>query len=247
MSRTTDKIERFDFLPGRSIAGKYTVESRLGGGWEGEVYKVIENKTGIQRAAKLFYPQRNPRDRTVTIYARKLDRLRRCSIVIDYHHWETIRHRGTPITCLISDYVTGELFNHFVARHPGRRLHPFEALHLLYTLVQGLEEIHALREYHGDLHEENVLVERRGIYFDVKLVDFYHWGRSTSAFLRDDVVFAVRLLYESVGGRRRYADQPAEIKAICRGLRKDLIIRAFPTARALRQHLETFRWEDAGR
>ena len=76
------RIESFDLHPGRVIAGKYMVEKRLGGGWEGEVYKVVETRTGVHRAAKLFYPERNRKDRAVKHYAQKLERLRSCSMVV---------------------------------------------------------------------------------------------------------------------------------------------------------------------
>ena len=79
---------------------------------------------------------------------------------------------------------------------------------------------------------------------DVKVVDFYAHGRSTAAHRRDDVADLVRILYDAVGGPRHYASQPPEIKAICKGLRRDLIGKAFPTARHLREHLETFVWQE---
>ncbi|MHC5023496.1 MAG: protein kinase domain-containing protein [Planctomycetota bacterium] len=242
MSRQTRRIESFDLPPGRVLAGKYRVERMLGGGWEGEVYRVVEVKTDVHRAAKLFFPHRNAKDKAVTFYAKKLERLRDCSIVIQYIHSETIRVRGQAITCLISEYVDGELLCNFVKRQRGRRLHPYEAMHLLYSLARGVEEIHRKREYHGDLHDGNVLVNRRGIFFDVKILDFYHWGAPTAAHFRDDVADLVRLLYDAVGGRARYPSQPPEVKAICRGLRRDLVGRAFPTARHLREFLESFSW-----
>lgn len=242
MSAKAPRISAFNLRPGRVIGGKYIVESRLGSGWEGEVYKVVERRTGIHRAAKLFFPHRNVKDRAVTFYAKKLERLSKCSIVIQYHHSEVFRHRETPITCLISEYVDGILLHDFVARHPHKRLPAFEALHMIYALARGLEEVHNLREYHGDLHDGNVMVRRRGIFFEVKIVDFFHWGHPTPTHIREDVQNLVRLLYDAVGGHRHYAKQPAEIKAICRGLRNDLIGRAFPTARHLREFLESFVW-----
>ena len=60
-----------------------------------------------------------------------------------------------------------------------------------------------------------------------------------------DVVDLVRLLYDAVGGKKHYASQPPEIKAICKGLRRDLIGKAFPTARHLREYLEAFKWGSA--
>ena len=234
-----DRIASFDLPPGYKIGGKYRVEACLGGGYEGEVYRVTEIQTGIQRAGKLFYPQRNTRNRTARVYARRLDRLRDCPIVIQYHHAEKVVVRDIAVTCLISEYVDGILLADFQAAHRGRRVPPFKALHVLYPLVRGLEQIHARREYHGDLHAANVLVRPRGIFFDVKLVDFYNLGQFSVSRRRDDIVDLVHLLYEMTGGRRHYAGQPPAIKAICRGLRRDLIGKAFPTASHLRRRLET--------
>jgi len=242
MTTTPSRIDSFDLAPGRVIGSKYVVDSKLGGGWEGEVYKVTERRTGAMRAAKLFFPQRNREDRAVTFYAKKLERLTGCRIVIQYHHSETLRFRGLPITCLISEFVEGEILRDFVQRQPRRRMDPYAALSLLYALAEGLEEVHERGEYHGDLHDRNVMISRRGIFFDLKIVDFFHWGRPTKAHLRDDVVDLARLLYDCVGGAAAYRDQPAEIKQICKGLRRDLIGRMFPTARHLREHLETFNW-----
>lgn len=96
-----------------------------------------------------------------------------------------------------------------------------------------------MREYHGDIHARNVLVKREGIVFDVKLVDFYHWGAPSARHIREDVIQLIQLLHEVVGGRERYLAQPRMVKEICRGLRRDLIGRRFPSARHLREYLET--------
>jgi len=244
MAKRGIKIRSFEFKPGRLLASKYVFDSLLGTGWEGEVYRVTELKTGIPRAAKIFFPERNPRDRTFKMYARKLDRLRDCPITIQYHSSETIRYRGLPLTCLISELVDGELLTDYTARQRGGRLQPFEALHLLYAIAVGLEMIHNVGEYHGDVHSDNVLVRRQGIRFRVKLIDFFHWGAPRPANVREDVIQLVGLLHEAIGGATWYSKQPREIKAICRGLRRDLISKKFPTAGRLREHLETFAWQE---
>ena len=112
----------FALRQGRAIGRNYVVDSLLGAGWEGEVYRVLENRTGAARAAKLFFPQRNHRDRAVDFYARKLEQLRDCSLVIRYHHSELIRHRGQPTPVLISEYVEGILLEDLIAHRPGNRL-----------------------------------------------------------------------------------------------------------------------------
>lgn len=242
MGAKLPKVDAFDFEPGRVLAGKYVVRSLVGKGSEGEVYKVTEIKTGVTRAAKVFYPQRNLGDRAVRYYARKLDRLRDCPIVVQYHHSEPIRFRRMNVTCLISEYVEGEMLGRMVARRRGNRLAVFEALHLLYALARGLEPIHARGEYHSDIHSDNIIVRRRGVHFEIKLVDFFNWGPPTPAKIREDMIMTINLFHEILGGRARYAQHPPEIKAICCGQRRDLISRKFPTARHLRAYLESFEW-----
>lgn len=235
-------IKRFHLERGRLLGGKYVVEELIGGGWEGEVYRVRERQTRIRRAAKLFYPERNPGNRTATRYARKLEKLRMCPIVAQYHHTETLRVRGISVTCLISELVEGESVSEYVARQRGRRMQPYEALHLLHSLVVGLECIHSANEYHGDLHADNVMVRRVGIHYDVKVFDFFYRGRASVQERREDLIDAIRLFYDALGGRKWYSRHPPEIKAVCCGLRHGLIHKKFPTARKLREHLESFKW-----
>ena len=53
---------------------------------------------------------------------------------------------------------------------------PNQAIHLLYALVLGFECIHQAREYHGDLHSDNIIVEGYGLEFDLKILDFFQWA-----------------------------------------------------------------------
>ncbi len=235
-------IHSFKFRAGQRLAGKYEIVSKLGAGWEGEVFLVLEHPTKIERAVKLFFPPRNPGDRVANFYARKLHKLRHCPMVIQYHTRETILYKDTPVTLLVSDYVEGELLSRFIARQPGKRLTPFQAIHLLHALAAGIECIHAMKEYHGDLHTENIIVQRFGLGFELKLLDFYHWGAPKPENIHGDVVDLVRILHEATGGRRHYSNQPTEIKDICRGLKHSLILNRFRTAGQLREHIELMEW-----
>ena len=111
----------FCLRPGRRIGGRYSVVSKLGSGWEGEVYRVIEDRTGVERAAKLFYPQRNPKSKAALHYARKLDRLRHCSVMIQYHHWERITVRERDVDAVISEVVDGIRLSSFLRQQSGGR------------------------------------------------------------------------------------------------------------------------------
>lgn len=237
------RIDSFDLRPGRILARKYEVLESLGGGWEGEVYKIMEVDTGIVRAAKLFYPQRNIRDKSAKLYAKKLHKLRHCPILIQYHNREEIIVRRTPITVLISEYVEGEKLSDFLNHQKGKRLPPFQAVHLLYALASGIEQIHHAREYHGDLHTENIIVNRYGLGFDLKVIDFYHWSAPKRENIQSDIVDMIRLFYDILGGAKFYNSQPANIKAICCGLKRGLILKKFPTTSRLQEHLVSMSWD----
>jgi serine/threonine protein kinase len=236
-------IDHFLLPTGRVLGRKYEVLGQLGRGWEGEVYLVRELATDIERAAKFFFPHRNPRDQVSSRYAQKLFKLRHCPILIQYHTQEHIVYRGVPVTFLVSDFVEGQPLSEFLKSQPGKRLTPFQGLHLLHTLAVGIEPIHNLREYHGDIHDENIVIQRFGIGFDLKLLDMFHWGRPRPENLHDDVCDMIRIFYDAIGGQRHYAKHPPEVKAICCGLKRSLILRKYKTAGQLRQYLETMQWQ----
>ncbi|MCA9436063.1 MAG: protein kinase [Candidatus Omnitrophica bacterium] len=236
-------FDRFNFEAGRVLASKYEILRPLGSGWQGEVYLVRERGTGIERAAKLFYPQRNPKDRTLIQDARKLHRLRNCPILIQYHSQERIVFKRTPVTCLISDFVEGEPLFEFLKKQPGKRLTPFEGIHLLYSLAKGLEPVHVCGEYHGDLHDGNIMIRRFGIGFEVKVLDVFHWWGTRKENIQEDVFDLIRILYDSLGGQPRYSNHPAVIKRICCGLKKSLISKKYRNASQLRSFLDTMEWD----
>jgi serine/threonine protein kinase len=236
------RIESFDLQQGRVVARKYRVVARLGAGWQGEVYKIEEIRTGIERAAKLFFPHRNVGGRTSRIYAKKLHKLRNCPILIQYHTEETITYRRMPITILISEYVEGSLLSEFIYKVPQKRLNPFEAVHLLYSLAAGMEQIHQANEYHGDLHLDNIIVCRHGLVFDLKLLDLFHLESPKAENRQTDICDVIRIFYDVLGGQKHYARQPEAVKYICSGLKKTLILSKFRTMTALRKHIQNMEW-----
>ena len=245
MAKSRSRLISFDFEPGATLVDKYVVEEKLGGGWEGEVYRIREKMTGVERAAKFFYPQRNEKDQAVKFYAKKLHTLRDCPILIQYVTQERMAVQGEPVTFLVSEYAEGQPLSEFINQQPGKRLPPFEALHLLHALSQGMAMIHSKREFHGDLHTGNVLVRRRGLGFDVKLVDFYNLqGYKKREQIQEDVIGLVQILHAAVGGARHYSKQPPEIKRVVRGLKYSLIQQRFRSALDIKDYLEGLTWAE---
>jgi hypothetical protein len=233
--------------PGQDLGGRYKVERFLGSGWEGEVYKVIELVTQLPRAAK-FYLSRGERSarevqQAMQNHARKLAKLRGCSMVLQYHHAEVLQIRNQKVHAMISEYSPGLPLDMWLGQRPQPRMELFEAMTLLHAISRGLAAIHGRGEYHGDLHAGNVLVRQRGIQFEIKILDFFHHGRERVRPRRQDVVDAVHLFYDLLGGAEVYASLPAEAKFIVRGLKPSLIRQRFPSAASLCRHLESFTWK----
>jgi tRNA A-37 threonylcarbamoyl transferase component Bud32 len=244
MYRPSRKIKRFDFPPGRSVAGKYVIDRPLGSGWEGEVYAISERSTGIRRAAKFYYPHRDPLGKAAIAYARKLDALKHCPILMQYHHQEIATVQKKKVVVVISELVEGKKLSEFLADQPRQQLSTFEALHLLYELAKGISPIHARGEYHGDIHDDNIMIRRQGIGFDVKLLDFFDLGRPNRDKIRKDVLNLIQVFHATVGGRAHYAEQPRVVKDIIRGLKDSLILQRFHSAGDIQRHLESLQWSE---
>ena len=239
----SNNITSFELQPGRIIARKYVIEKLLGAGWEGEVYLVRERATDIERTAKFFFPQRNIKDKALKFYARKLHKLRKCPLVIQYSAQDTITFKKSRISFLVSEYVEGELLTDYLKRQPGKRLHPFQAVHLLYALAKGTECIHSVGEYHGDLHEDNIIVQNVGLEYNLKIIDMFQWIDSRGSNIKSDVMDLIRIFYDSLGGRKYYSRQSPEIKSICCGLKRSLALKKFNSAGKLCRYIESMRWD----
>src|SRR6202142_1774164 len=118
-------VKNFDFPAGRTVGGKYVIERRLGSGYEGEVYAIVERATGIRRAAKFYYPHRDPMGKAAIVYARKLDALRHCPILMQYHHQEIAYVRRRRVIVVISELVEGQKLSEFLHAQSRHRLSTF--------------------------------------------------------------------------------------------------------------------------
>jgi len=232
----------FNLKPGLTLGRNYFVVEFLGGGWEGEVYKVEERRTGIIRAAKIFYEGRRLSSRQLQRYTRKLHRLRQCPIITQYHHRDVARVGREQVEILVSDLADGEMLSAYLSRQHQKRLTSFEALHLLHALATGLEPIHYRGEYHGDIHSDNILVKRVGLGFEVSLLDFFDLGRASREKIQHDVFDLISMLHEMIGGAKYYPRVSPNIRRIVMGRKHSLIRRKFKNASQLRIAIENLEW-----
>ncbi len=236
------QIKDFDFNEGHLLNNKYKIISQLGAGWEGEVYSIVEIKTGIIRAAKFFYPARNSKNKTLIAYAKKLNNLNDAPIIIKYITQEEIDFREQKILYLVSEYIDATSLDDYIQNFKNKTISLFEALHIFYQLVKGLEQIHLRGEFHGDLHTGNVLLRQKGLTFEIKLIDLFMWKGNKKEFQRADIIELINIFYEMLGGKKKYSKLPVAIKKIICGRNSTLILKKFPRTSALSAYLENLTW-----
>ena len=196
--------------PAQSSRGKYVIERPLGSGWEGEVYVIIEQPPASAGPPSFITPTAIRLGKAAITYARKLDALRHCPILMQYHHQEIAYVQQAEGRW--SSSANWSKARSSASSSPSSRDHrlsTFEALHVLYVLAKGIAPIHARGEYHGDIHDDNIMIRRQGIGFEVKLLDFFDLGKPTTSKIHKDVLNLIEVFHTIVGGRERYA-QPAE-------------------------------------
>ena len=120
---------------------------------------------------------------------------------MQYHHQEVATVKKKKVIVVISELVEGKKLSEFLVDQPdGTAEHvrgPARAAHL----AKGIAPIHARGEYHGDIHDANIMVRRSGIGFEVKLLDFFDLGRPSKNKVRKDVLNLVEVFHATVGGR----------------------------------------------
>jgi len=105
-----------------------------------------------------------------------------------------------------------------------------------------MECVHRIGEYHGDLHTDNIILQRYGLGFEMKLVDLFQSPSSKRTAIQDDTVEMIHIFYETIGGQKHYAKQPKAVKDIVNGLKRTLILKKFRSATQLREYIETMQW-----
>ncbi len=225
----------FRFAEGETVARKYDVKSCLAQRQGASLYVLTEKATGIERTAHFFT---DPKNQISSRLAQKLHRLRSCDILMTYRTQETITHGGRDVTFLVADSFKGELLASFLKRSHGGKLSVFEGLHLLYALTLGIEKIHHLGEAHGAIEIDQIMVRRRGLSFQVKLLDCGPSVSGTGA-KQKDVVSLISIFQAAIGGPKGQLALPTPVKGILSGLSRPV----FDDAKDLKEYLEQMIWD----
>ena len=154
-------------LEGRVLANRYRLESHLGRGAMGDVYRAKHLKISRTFAVKVLLPELVKDPKVLARFEREAElagrlRHRNVTSVIDVGETDGTRY-------LVMDFADGQDLGALMNAQP---VEPARAVALLRQILDGLEHAHAHDVVHRDLKPENVIVETAGDDEVARIVDF---------------------------------------------------------------------------
>lgn len=155
---------------GKTIAGRYEVDKRLGRGGMGAVYRARHVHTGGFVALKLMNPGMDESDDAMKrffIEAQNTHRLHHANTVTVSDFGQT----DEGMLYLVMEYVTGRSLG--AALKEEKRLSPARVVRIASQMLRSLGEAHSLGIVHRDMKPDNVmLIDQFGSPDFVKVLDF---------------------------------------------------------------------------
>jgi hypothetical protein len=166
--RARPSADGADAWIGRVIDGRYRVQTRIGTGGMGAVYRVEHVRMGKVAAMKVLHRELAGDEAVVKRFHREVEvvsRLNHPNIVqtFDFGYWDGLLY-------LIMEYVRGEDLAAIVKREGPQPLS--RALGLGIQVCSALDEAHHLGVIHRDLKPENIVCMRRRDEEHAKVLDF---------------------------------------------------------------------------
>ena len=162
-------VERTTLQPGTVLAGRYRIETLIGEGGMGDVYRAKHLKIDKDVAIKVLAPEQMRRPRTVSRFlqeAKAASRIRHENVV-------DITDYGESDGCafFVMEYLAGEDLSFLLKREgrlPWARIKP-----ICIQLLRALSAAHAAEIVHRDIKPHNCFLTERGGKTDfVKVIDF---------------------------------------------------------------------------
>jgi tetratricopeptide (TPR) repeat protein len=158
----TGLYAQMELAPGTVLAGRFRIESLIGVGGMGVVYRAVDEALHIPVAIKLLRPELALRPDAFDRFRQELLLARQVSSphVVRIHDIAKHEFGAGDARWLISmDLVEGEALDHRLDRGP---LEIDDALRIARHVALGLEAAHARDVVHRDLKPANVLIDGAG-------------------------------------------------------------------------------------
>lgn len=159
-----------DPLLGRTLGGKYVVESKLGSGGFGAVYRARQIPVGRPVAVKVAHPGTTGveliRERFLR-EAHALARMRCRAVAMFFDFGE----ETDGLMYMVQEFVDGVTLSEVIK--DGGRIPPLRAIDIACAVLEALAEAHGLGIVHRDIKPANIMLTRSARSDEqVKLLDF---------------------------------------------------------------------------
>lgn len=145
------------FSPGMQIY-KYTLKERLGSGNYGEVWLADEGSVSQDVAVKLMGTERTPAVEQLK-EARIGNRLKHDNLV-KIHYADVVGEGRDQVVIIVMDYYPEGSVS--TLTNAANYLPLTSALDIISGVLRGLEHLHELGYYHGDIKPSNILIGANG-------------------------------------------------------------------------------------
>ena len=148
--------QRVDKLIGEVLANRYQIESRLGEGAMGSVYKARHVKVGRPFAVKVLHPRLLEDTKTLQRFEREAElagRLHHPNVIGVVDVGET----NDGLRYMVMDFAEGHDLAALLAEAP---MPPERVINLTRQMLEGLYHAHEAGLIHRDFKPENVIVEK---------------------------------------------------------------------------------------
>jgi len=158
-----------DALIGKILDGRYRIESLLGRGGMGVVYKATHVHIDTEFAVKVLHPELVANQQAIERFRREARAAGRI------HHPNAIRVTDFGVTeekivYLVMEIVEGEPLRELLNRQGA--LDPIRVVNIVRQACGAVEAAHQKGVIHRDLKPDNIMIEREGDFDRIKVLDF---------------------------------------------------------------------------
>ncbi|MFL9683490.1 serine/threonine-protein kinase [Streptomyces sp. KL110A] len=161
----------WDLVPGMVVSDRYRLESVLGRGVMGQVWRgrdlPLDRPVAVKTVATELLAVASSRDAALARFARET----RAAARLDHANVTVVFDASITdgMCCLVMELIDGTTLEYLFDQQEDGRFDTSSAVAVAAQLCAGLSAVHAADLVHRDLKAQNIMVRRDGI---VKILDF---------------------------------------------------------------------------